>query len=131
VVDGHYNNLAKGSVTSDFWGFRGLVHGTGDFPLVEQNGFLIKPGTDVMIFKIYCFTVGFCKIEITMLAFEKNANFFRRKWQKWQGIVIISKHVAISSHFAISSHVAISSHFAISSHVVILSHQVMLLFQGM
>jgi hypothetical protein len=62
-----------------------------------------SPGTDVMIFKIFSpknsaknlkfltqNKAKFCKILITTLVFEKNANFFAEKCQKSQKIVIIT-----------------------------------------
>jgi hypothetical protein len=62
-----------------------------------------KPGTDVIIFKIFSpkkiakklafltqNKAKICKILIITLVFEKNANFFAENWQKTHKIVIIT-----------------------------------------
>jgi hypothetical protein len=63
----------------------------------------IRPGTDVVIFKIFSQKnfakklaffaqnkAKLCKNWIIKLVFEKNANFFAENWQKSQEIVIIT-----------------------------------------
>jgi hypothetical protein len=68
-------------------------------PVVIVSG----PGTDVMILKIFSpknlakilafltqTTLIISKNLIITLVFEKNANFFAKKWQKSQKIVIIT-----------------------------------------
>jgi len=44
MLDGHYDLIEDGSMDSDFWGFTGLIHESGSYPLVSQNGFQIMPG---------------------------------------------------------------------------------------
>ena len=44
MLDAHYDLVEDGSVDSDFWGFTGLIHESGSYPLISQNGFLIRPG---------------------------------------------------------------------------------------
>jgi len=44
MLDAHNDLLAGWSSESDFIGFTALIDGRGSYPLVSQNGFMIKPG---------------------------------------------------------------------------------------
>jgi Amiloride-sensitive sodium channel len=43
-LDAHTNILAPSSVSPDFKGFQGLISAKGEFPNVDERGFIIRPG---------------------------------------------------------------------------------------
>ncbi len=49
MLDAHYDLLEDGSVDSDFWGFTGIIHDSGSYPLISQNGFQIRPGHNNLV----------------------------------------------------------------------------------
>jgi hypothetical protein len=78
-----------------------MITTMGTVKIVSKR--LQRPGTDVMIFKIYSpknsakklafltqIKGKLCKILIITLVYEKNANFFAENWRKSQKIVIIT-----------------------------------------
>ena len=44
MLDAHTNVLSPGSVDSDYVGFLGLISPRGSFPLINEEGFEIRPG---------------------------------------------------------------------------------------